>query len=470
MRFANSIYLSLMIALTTGCTPGHDYKKPDMSLSASYVNGREISEQEISDKWWESFNDAKLDSVIDRALSQNLDLAQAEARLGQARALSKYAGAEFLPNISLDSSAQRIRQSEESAIGSLSTGLGAPRNYSEYSAGAQASWEIDISGRLQRNRESAIANMQAAEIDVDAAKLMVAGESADSYLALRGLQGRLDVTEQQKQVANELLKLVGLLHREGLASERELERAKSRVEFVQSLIPPLQSAIDLQLYKLDVLMGRQAGTHRNELLPHADIPAVPQPNGSITPADLLRRRPDIMAAEQRLIASNALIGSAIAGYYPNFSLTGMLGFISVGTSNFATADALQSVVGAGLRWRLFDFGRVDAEVANSKGKHAESLAMYRSTVLRATEDVESALSRYMYGAREMEALSRQIAALETTREQTQLAYERGIVALIEVLDIDQDLLEASDRLIQAKTNFSRASVAVFRALGGGWNG
>ncbi len=469
MRLVN-IYLSSLIALTAGCTTGPDYKKPEMSLSDSYVNGSEISEQAVSDTWWESFNDAKLDSVVDRALSQNLDLVQAEARLVQARALSTYAGAEFLPNVNLDSSAQRIHQSEESAIGRLSNGLGAPRNYSEYSAGVQASWEIDISGRLQRNREAAMADMQAAEIDIDAVKLMVAGETADTYLVLRGLQGRLKVIDQQKQVATELLDLVGLLHREGLASERELERARSRVEYVNSLIPPIQSAIDSQLYKLDVLMGMQAGTHRDELLPNADIPAVPTPAGNITPADLLRRRPDIKAAEQRLIASNARIGSAIAGYYPNFSLTGMLGFISVGAANFATADALQSAGGAGLRWRLFDFGRVDAEVANAKGKQAEVLAIYRSTVLRATEDVESALSRYMYGAREMEALTRQIAALETTREQTQLAYEKGIVALIEVLDVDQDLLEASDRLVQAKTSFARASVAVFRALGGGWNG
>jgi outer membrane protein TolC len=201
-----------------------------------------------------------------------------------------------------------------------------------------------------------------------------------------------------------------------------------------------------------------------------DIPAASQPAGSLTPADLLRRRPDVVAAEQRLIASNARIGSAIAEYYPHVSLGGMLSFMSVGTGNLFTGGALQSAGVAGLRWRLFDFGRVDAEVAIARGKQAEALSRYRSAILRASEDVETALSRYVHGGNEVEALERQITALRVAREQAQFAYQNGVVGLIEVLDADRELLDASDRLAKAKADQSRASVAVFRALGGSWHG
>lgn len=470
MRTLDFSMTTLLLVTLAGCTAGPDYKQPDISLSPSYVNGETIIAETMSDTWWQSFNDPKLDWVIERALSQNLDLAQAQALLEQARATAERAGAELLPELSAVSSAQRVRQSLDSAIGGVTNAIGAPRNYSEYAVGVQASWEIDFSGRLRRHREAAQADAQAAHINVDAARLMVAGEAADTYLALRGLQARLAVSKRQEQVSEKLVNLVGLRHQEGISSDRELQRSIGRLEGVRSIIPPLQAAIDTQLYKLDILMGVQAGTYRAELLPEVDIPAVPQPTGSLSPADLLRRRPDIVAAEQRLIASNARIGSTIAGYYPNVSLGGMLGFVSVGTGNLLSSDALQSAGLAGLRWRLFDFGRVDAEVAAAEGKWAETLAAYRNTVLRATEDVETALSRYVHGGSEIEALKRQITALRIARDQAQLAYQNGVVALIEVLDADRELLEASDRLAKAESDHARASVAVFRSLGGGWHG
>lgn len=470
MRTLSFSVTSLLLVTLVGCTAGQDYKKPDISLAPTYVNGQAIGAELTTDKWWQSFNDPKLDWVIDHALSQNLDLAKAQALLAQVRAAANWADSDLYPTLSADGSVQRVHQSLESAIGGVTNAIGAPRNYSEYAVGLQASWEIDLTGGLRRNREAAQADALAAHVNVDAARLMIAGEAADTYLVLRGLQARFAVSEQQEKVADQLVNLVGLLNREGISPDRELQRSISRLERIRSIMPPLRAAIDAQLYKLDILMGEQAGTYRAELLPVVDIPAVPQPMGSLTPADLLRRRPDIVAAEQQLIASNAHIGSAIAGYYPNVSLGGMLSFVSVGTGNLSSSDALQSAGVAGLRWRLFDFGRVDAEVAAAEGRKAEALAAYRNTVLRATEDVETALSRYVHGGSEIKSLQRQITALRVAREQAQLAYENGVVALIEVLDADRELLEASDRLASAQADLARASVAVFRSLGGGWHG
>ena len=470
MRTLSFSITTLLSVTLAACTAGPDYKRPDVSLSSSFVNGQTIVAETLSDTWWQTFKDPMLDRVIERVLSQNLDLAQAQALLVQARATAQRAGAELLPELGAAASAERVRQSLDSAIGGVTNAIGAPRNYSEYAVGIQASWELDFSGGLRRDREAALAEAHAAEVDADAVRLMVAGEAADTYLALRGFQARFAVIEHQEQVAEKLVDLVRLRNQEGISSDRELQRAIGRLEGVRSIMPPLLAAIDVQLYKLDILMGEQAGTHRAELLPMADIPAAPQPTGSLTPADLLRRRPDVVAAEQRLIASNARIGSAIAEYYPHVSLGGMLSFVSVGTGNLFTGGALQSAGVAGLRWRLFDFGRVDAEVAIARGKQAEALSRYRSAILRASEDVETALSRYIHGGNEVEALERQITSLRVAREQAQFAYQNGIAGLIEVLDADRELLDASDRLAMAKANHTRASVAIFRALGGGWHG
>lgn len=467
LSFSITTLLSLTLA---ACTVGPDYKRPEVSLSSSYVNSQTIVADTLSDTWWQTFNDPMLDRVIERVLSKNLDLAQAQALLEQARAAAQRAGTELFPELGAAASDERVRQSLNSAIGGVTNAIGAPRHYSEYAVGIQASWELDFSGGLRRDREAALAEAHAAEVETDAARLMIAGEAADTYLALRGFQARFAVIEHQEQVAEKLVDLVRLRNQEGISSDRELQRAIGRLEGVRSIMPPLLAAIDALLYKLDILMGEQAGTHRAELLPMVDIPAAPQPTGSLTPADLLRRRPDVVAAEHRLIASNARIGRAIAEYYPHVSLGGMLSFVSVGTGNLFTGGALQSAGVAGLRWRLFDFGRVDAEVAIARGKQAEALSRYRNAILRASEDVETALSRYVHGGSEVEALDRQITALRVAREQAQFAYQNGVVGLIEVLDADRELLDASDRLAKAKADQARASVAVFRALGGGWNG
>ena len=192
--------------------------------------------------------------------------------------------------------------------------------------------------------------------------------------------------------------------------------------------------------------------------------------GSAAPTDLLRKRPDVVAAERRLAAANARIGVAVSEYYPHLSLSGLLGVASLGTSTLFTGGAVQASGGAGLRWRLFDFGRVDAEVSQAKGARAEALAAWRKSVLTAAEDVETALSRLVEARAESAVLDRQVEALARARTQADLAYRGGIVAIIEVLDADRQLLAATDRQATVRAEQGRAAVAAYRALGGGWDG
>jgi NodT family efflux transporter outer membrane factor (OMF) lipoprotein len=457
--------------LLAACAVGPDYRRPEVALTDSYVNSSVIAAAPATpDTWWRDFNDPSLNRVVDRALSQNLDLAQVRARLDQARAAARQAGAALAPSIDLNASASSVHQSFESPIGQVAHALGASRNYHDYSIGAQASWEIDFFGGLRRGREAAGAEAEAAEIAADGARVAIAAETADAYLALRGLQARLAVADQEESTEAKLVELIRQRTEQGISSDRELQRTTGDLEGVRAFIPPIRAAIDAQLNRLDILMGAPAGTYHAELMSTATLPAAPAPSGSTTPADLLRRRPDVVAAERRLAASNARIGAAIADYYPHVSLGGLLGLASLGTGQLFADSAVQAAGIAGLRWRLFDFGRVDAEVAMAKGREAEALAAYRAAAIRATEDVETALSRLAQSKNETAALDRQIAALETARQQTLSAYQAGALSLIEVLDIDRQLLAASDRQATAKADSARASVASFRALGGGWNG
>jgi outer membrane protein TolC len=265
--------------------------------------------------------------------------------------------------------------------------------------------------------------------------------------------------------------LVDLLTRranDGVTADRELHEAQAALEGVRATIPPLQAGLEAELNRLDVLMGAQPGTWRAELATAAAIPAPPGLTAGDGPADLLRRRPDVLAAEQRLIASNARIGAAISDYYPKVSISGLLGLDSLDASRLFTGAAVAHQIGAGLSWRLFDFGRVDAEVAQARGADAEALAAYRATVLRATEEVEDSFSSLIQDEAQADALSRQIQQLTVARAQAEQAYQGGVDSLIEVRDADRDLLNASDQLVQARAGAARAAVASFRALGGGW--
>jgi outer membrane protein TolC len=232
-------------------------------------------------------------------------------------------------------------------------------------------------------------------------------------------------------------------------------------------VPPLRIGLEAQSNRLDVLLGAQPGTYAKELAVAAEIPNAP----SVDPADpsnLLRRRPDVIAAERRLAASNARIGSAISEYYPKLSLSALLGFESLSSQNLPTAAAFQPQAMAGLRWRLFDFGKVDAEVDQAKGANAEVLARYRASVLRATEDVENALTALAQSAEQGQELSRETASLTRARDTAEEAYRGGAVSLIDVLDSDRQLLIAQDDLARVKADTARSAVSSYRALGGGW--
>jgi outer membrane protein TolC len=275
------------------------------------------------------------------------------------------------------------------------------------------------------------------------------------------------LAQAQIEADDHLLDLVKRREARGAATDREVAQAEALTAQALALVPPLRIGLEAQLNRLDVLLGAQPGTYARELSAAADIPAIPAVDPA-APADLLRRRPDVIAAERRLAASNARIGSALSEYYPKLSLSTLLGFESLSSQQLFTGAAFQPQAVAGLRWRLFDFGKVDSEVEQAEGANAEALARYRAAVLRATEDVENALTALAQSEQQVRELSRETASLVRARDRAEEAYRGGAVSLIDVLDSDRQLLLAQDDLARVRAEAARSAVGSYRALGGGW--
>jgi len=456
------------VILLASCQVGPDYQKPEMTLALYHAAPAPTAEVPTLDRWWTGFHDPELTGIVERALAQNLDLAASLARVQQARAVARRTGSRLLPSGELEASAAPFHQSLDGPIGSLAKNFpGYDRDQVLYDAGLGASWEIDLSGGLHRDVQSADALAQAAEAEHAGTRVSVAADAADAYLQIRGYQVRLALAQAQIQADTHLLDLVRLRQKRGVATDREVAQADALAAQARALVPPLRSGLEAQLNRLDVLLGMQPGTYAKELAVAAEIPAIPAVDPG-NPADLLRRRPDVIAAERRLAASNAAIGSALSDYYPKLSLSALLGSESLSSQQLLTSAAFQPQAMAGLRWRLFDFGRVDAEVELAKGANAEALARYRASVLRATEDVENALTALVQSAEQARELSRETASLTRARDTAEEAYRGGAVSLIDVLDSDRQLLIAQDDLARMRADTARSAVSSYRALGGGW--
>lgn len=469
--------LSLLVSgsLLAGCAVGPDYHRPDLALSDRYQTSSAVSQSGTGQPasfslWWQAFHDPLLSHLVSSALAQNLDIAQAAARLSQARAGVGAATAALLPSATVSAEGARARQSLETPIGQL---LNATPDDSRYGSAWQtdlnASWELDLFGGLRRGREAALAEYQAAQAAVVATRLAVAAQTADSYITLRGLQARLEIARQQVAAQHELTEKVRLLTAQGLVETRQLQQSEGALAQVEARMPALQQAIDAAMNALDVMLATPPGTHRTLLAKPAAIPSVPQMTATGTPADLLRRRPDLIVAERRLAATNARIGQAIGEYYPTFSLSALLGSATAISEGHLFSGAASQASGViGLRWRLFDFGRINAQIAQAKGEQAEALAAYRQAALRATADVENALSALTNNEKQTATLIAGETALSSARNATFSAWQQGAASLIDVLYDDQNLLQAADARAQAQTATARAAVATFNALGGGW--
>lgn len=467
-------FILALAATLTGCAVGPKYQRPTVKLQP-FHNAPSIEARTSSlpapplDEWWTGFRDPVLTRIVRRALEQNLDLAASMTRVQQARAAARGAGARRMPSGSLYGSTTTLYQSTESTTGRLASHLpGYNRTQNYYDLGFIASWEADLFGGLKKGAQAATAEAQAAEARHIGTRITVAAEAADAYMQIRGAQARLVLAKDQIATDEHLVELVQQRRDAGIASDRELAQAQALLSQAKATIPLLTISLEAQLNRLDVLMGDQPGTYAAELGTVADIPEIPEISAYGTPTELLRRRPDIIAAERMVAASNARIGQALAEYYPKVSLSGIVGSQALAPAHLFQQQGFQPLSVVGLRWRLFDFGAVAAEVKRARGANAEALIQYQSSVLHAAEDVENAFSLLVQSENRRNEILREISELQRVRDLSEQSYAAGVIALTDVLDAHRQLLAAKDELAVARESAARAAVGSYRALGGGW--
>lgn len=471
-RMRESWLLSLTIALS-GCMVGPDYTRLHVALPEHYNGTSALAGSQTQtnlDEWWKGFRDPLLDKIVGQAVLQNLDIQSAQARVAQARAVALEAGSDRYPQGGLDGTVVRQRQSLLSPDGSVASQFpGYTRDQTLQQVDAGASWEMDLAGGLHRRARAYYDEAQVTEATRLGVRISVAAEAADAYFRIREAQTSMTLLNAQLDADQHLLQLADARIAAGVATDRDEDDARAVLETDQAEAAGLKSQLQLQGYRLDVLMGDAPGTDRFRLHASADVAwVVPGVPATIRPAELMRRRPDLIAAERRLAGRTENIGVVMSQYYPSLSLGGLLGFERLGASSLFESAAFQPTLLAGIHWRLFDFGKVDAEVAAARGAQAEALSDYRQAALRATEDVEDALS-ILSKADAQERKSQQVVDADSqSRASIMRSFQAGASSMVEVIQRERSLLVAKRVCAVLQVDRARATIGVFRALGGGW--
>jgi NodT family efflux transporter outer membrane factor (OMF) lipoprotein len=445
---------------------------PVIALATAYDNARldtaGLRAAALQSDWWRAFDDPVLDRLVEEALRGNLSVEAAWARLEQAAGAARVAGSNRLPSATLGASASTQRQSLDDPMARIASAFpGYDRTNALYGLNAAASWEIDLFGRLAAGDRAARAEVSAAAVEVDGVRLSVAAEIASAYITARELQTRVEIARRRIETSEQIRSLVALRFDEGSASRFEVDQADADLSAARAALPSVEAALDATLNRLDLLSGRTPG-HAAGIIGDGAIPDAVTVAVADGPASLLVRRPDIVAAERRLAAADARVAEAVTAYYPRLTIQGLVGFLSSGLSGLLSEDTLQAAGSAGLSGRLFDFGAARGGVEAARGRTREAAAGYRATVLQAASEAEDAFSRLARGNRNAVELAESNAALLRASGTARTAYDLGGLSLKDALDVQRRQLDVQDAATTARAEAARASVSLFRVLGGGW--
>lgn len=422
----------------------------------------------LAEGWWTSFGDPVLDRMVKIALAENLDIAAAAARLEQAAAGLKAAKGAFLPQATLDGSAGFKRQSIEDVQGrAFSRFPGFQRTVEQYGLNGAASWELDLFGRLSAQARAARAEAGAAEAGLAGARLTIAAEVVNTYIDLRAVEARLAVAQARVAAAKDADTLLHQRAERGVAALTETDRSAAELAGAIAAVPALETALEVQRNRLDVLLGRAPGQAAAEL-GSGPIPAVRAPAVPDGPASLLARRPDVVAAERQVAASDARVAEAIRARYPRFTISGFAGLLANGMGNLFTGGAVQAGASGGVSVPLFTGGRLRAQQAAAEARLKEAVAAWQQIALQAAAEGENALLALNKRSLQADAAATVAARLGDSRQRIETAFRAGAVSRIETLNVERQRLDAEDAAIAAKAEAARAGVNAFRALGGGW--
>lgn len=482
VRFAP--LLNGLALLLAGCAVGPDYQPPHAQTPDSY---RDLPSQEASKPlsaatnplWWKSFNDPLLDSLINRAIADNLTLQQAVLRIAGAREQLVQAGGGLFP--SLSGSAKMTRQQlglkgllesngvydkVDSDVADQLNGL--THSVNLYQGSFDASWELDLWGKVRRQIEMANAQQQAAIEQRNDALVSLQAEVARAYLQLRGAQAVLQTLQEQITIAQQTSELTQSQQRNGMAPLTDVENARAQLSSLNAQLPQYQAQERQAMNGLAVLLGKSPGALDSELASVKPLPALPKLVSVGIPSTLARRRPDIRQAEATLHAQTANIGVAVAELFPSLSLTGQLGVRNTDASYLDNWSSHFYNIGPSLSIPIFQGGQRVSSVKLARAQQANAALAYRQTVLTALQDVENALVSYRADQQQVTALDETTGALQRAFDLATDSYRQGISTFLDVLDAQRQLAQAQAQSTQARMQTALDLVALYKALGGGW--
>jgi len=478
------------------CTVGPNFEPPKSPTPEVFNRIRTAQapskavEGQFGSEWWTLFNDPVLNGLEKRLADANLDVAAASARLLQSRAERRVAGAAEYPTLDGAASYNRERGSEngilsllgvtptqsqpQSASGSAPLGVaampgskGSPA-YNLYQAGFDASWEVDIWGRVRRSVEAATALSAASYEDRNAVLLSARAELARDYIELRDTQELLQIAHQNLDIANDALKLTQVRAREGVTTDLDVSNASAQVENIESRIPTLESHSETTINAIGLLLGEEPGALRQTLAATQEVPALPGQVPIGFPSEFVQRRPDIRKAEAELHAATASIGVAKADFYPRIMLNGSAGFQSLQLSSLASWASGQFIVGPSITFPIFEGGRLKGMLQLREAQQQEAAFAYKATVLRAWREVDDALVTYDAEQRRRDRLVQAVTMNERALSVARERYKAGALDYLDVLNVQKQLLEAQSHLEQSKATAATNLITLCKALGGGW--
>lgn len=459
---------SLSILCASCSAVGPDYEVPEMPVPVEFV-GSDAEElytglPEVHPaRWWESLGDPRLVALVDRGLEANLDLRVAYERVREAHARRAQSTGEQLPALSGSGGYTRVRAGENSF-----PPLADAMTFDQYSLGLGASWELDVWGRIGRLVEAADANLQARVEDARHVRVLVAAEIARQYVDVRTFQGRLEVTRGNIASQEHSLEIATERFQEGLSPALDVAQAQTNLASTEAEVPSLELGLRAAMFRLAVLLGENPGELIAELESTAPIPEPPSTVGVGLPADLLRQRPDVRAAERDLAAQVARIGVATADYYPSFQLSGSIGLESLDSGDLFSSGSGVLGLGPSFGWNIFSGGRVSANVHAQRALADAAALSYHSAVLLALEEVEFFLVAHTRQRERRAALERAATAARKTVELARELYAAGQTDFQNVLDAERSLFSVEDRLLTSHGEVALSFVSLQRALGGGW--
>jgi len=453
----------VLLSFVAACTVvGPDYERPQTDMPAAWRVDVTQAAALANARWWEQFNDPVLNALIDTALRENRDLRAAAARVDRFIGQLRTTRSQFYPQVGYGLDASRNRATEK---GPTPLPPGTDPWYSLYQGALGATWQIDLFGRVQRETESAQAQVLSSEQGRRGVVLSVVTSVAASYIGLRALDRQLEIAEATEKNYAETLRIFELRFKGGVVSEVELAQVRSQYEQARAAIPLLEQQVAAQENLISILLGANPrAIKRGRTIDELAAPGIP---GGL-PSSLLERRPDVQQAEQNLVAANANIGVAQSLYYPSFNLTGLLGLASAALGDFLSSGAGVVTLGAGLTGPIFTGGAIEGQVFASEAAQREAYEFYRQVILNALRETNDALVGTQKRTLESEAQRRRVVALRDYARLSRLRFDNGYAGYLEVLYAENELFSGELTAVQSSAARLTEYVNVYKAMGGGW--